>query len=383
MAGCENALSTIQAETICDRWMRKMHPTTRVLLSSPGVVTRNPKGKRTSTTESGVIMRQSVKIVDLIVILLAFLAGTGRAWSQNPPASGPAASQQTASVSPASVGKDEAQQKMPTVPVIGAGDLLKVSVLGAPDSDQEVRVDAKGNIFLNFIGAVSVAGQSTEQAQSEIAKKYVAGGFYTNPQVSVFAKEYVTQGVSVLGEVQRPGVYPVMGARSLFDVLSLAGGTTPKAGKLISITHRETPQSPTTVSLSNDSAESIRSNVAIYPGDTIMVSKAGMVYVSGDVHRPSAVAMDNTSMTVLQALAVAEGVNPTAALNSARLIRTTSKGHEEIPLRLKDMLSSKSPDVRLQAEDIIFVPNSAAKTATRRTLDAIIQTATGLAVYGR
>ena len=188
---------------------------------------------------------------------------------------------------PASVGKDAALQKMPTVPVIGAGDLLKVSVLGAPDSDQEVRVDAKGNIFLNFIGAVAVAGQTTEQAQAEIAKKYVAGGFFTNPQVSVFAKEYVTQGVSVLGEVQRPGVYPVLGARSLFDVLSLAGGTTPKAGKLISITHRETPQSPTTVSLSNDSAESVRSNVDIYPGDTIMVSKAGMVYVVGDVHRPS------------------------------------------------------------------------------------------------
>ena len=92
--------------------------------------------------------------------------------------------------------------------------------------------------------------------------------------------------------------------------------------------------------------------------------------------------MDNGSMTVLQAIAMAEGVNPTAALNNARLIRTTSKGREEIPLRLKDMLSSKSPDVHLQAEDIIFVPNSAAKTATRRTLDAIIQTATGLAVYG-
>ncbi len=328
-------------------------------------------------------MRQSVKILDLIVILLAFFifAGSGRAWSQNTPSS-PAVSEQTPVASTASVGRDETLQKIPTVPVIGAGDLLKVSVLGAPDSDQEVRVDAKGNIFLNLIGAVAVAGQTTEQAQSEIAKKYVAGGFYTNPQVSVFAKEYVTQGVSVLGEVQRPGVYPVMGARSLFDVLSLAGGTTPKAGKLISITHRETPQSPTTVSLSNDSAESIRSNVAIYPGDTIMVSKAGMVYVSGDVHRPSAVPMDNTSMTVLQAIAVAEGANPTAALNNARLIRTTSKGREEIPLRLKDMLSSKSPDVHLQAEDIIFVPSSAAKSATRRTLDAIIQTATGLAVYG-
>lgn len=351
---------------------------------------RNRSGERTSTRELGVIMRQSEKIRDLIVmvLLLAFFipAGSRRAWSQSMPASpGQTPSQPTAaSAAPLASASQpaEALPKTPTVPVIGAGDLLRVSVLGAPDSDQEVRVDSKGNIFLNFIGVVSVAGQTTEEAQSEIAKKYVAGGFYTNPQVSVFAKEYVTQGVSVLGEVQRPGVYSVLGARSLFDVLSLAGGTTQKAGKLISITHRETPQSPTTVSLSNDSAESIRSNVAIYPGDTIVVSKAGMVYVSGDVHRPSAVAMDNSSMTVLQAIAVAEGVNPNASLNNARLIRTTPNGRQEIPLRLKDMLESKSPDVRLQAEDIIFVPNSAAKTATRRTLDAIIQTATGLAIYG-
>jgi len=334
-------------------------------------------------------MRQSVKIRDLIVmvLLLAFFnpAGNRRAWSQSMPASpSQAPSEQTAAATPPASASETPipMQKAPTVPVIGAGDLLKVSVLGAPDSDQEVRVDAKGNIFLNFIGAVPVAGQTTEQAQSEIAKKYVAGGFFTNPQVSVFAKEYVTQGVSVLGEVQRPGVYPVLGARSLFDVLSLAGGTTQKAGKLISITHRDTPQSPTTVSMSNDSAESIRSNVAIYPGDTIVVSKAGMVYVSGDVKRPSAVAMDNSTMTVLQALAMAEGVNPNASLNNSRLIRTTSNGRQEIPLRLKDMLASKSPDVQLQAEDIIFVPNSAAKTATRRTLDAIIQTATGLAIYG-
>ena len=92
--------------------------------------------------------------------------------------------------------------------------------------------------------------------------------------------------------------------------------------------------------------------------------------------------MDNSTMTVLQALAMAEGVNPNASLNNSRLIRTTSNGRQEIPLRLKDMLTSKSPDVQLQAEDIIFVPNSAAKTATRRTLDAIIQTATGLAIYG-
>jgi polysaccharide export outer membrane protein len=335
-------------------------------------------------------MGHSPKIYSLIVVVLFlgyFLSAGGQQARSQIQAPSPATAQSeqpTASHSAAAIPSAAAAplQKNPSVPVIGAGDLLKVSVLGAPDSDQEVRVDASGNISLNFIGAVPVAGQTTEQAQAAIAKKYVAGGFFTDPQVSVFAKEYVTQGVSVMGEVQKPGIYPVLGERSLFDVLSLAGGTTPKAGKLISITHRDTPQTPTTVSLSNDSTESIRSNIPIYPGDTIVVSKAGLVYVSGDVHKPSAVPMDNTSMTVLQALAVAEGVNPTANLNKARLIRTTPNGPQEIPLALKDMLASKIPDVHLQSEDIIFVPNSAAKSATRRTVDAIVQAATGLAIYG-
>jgi len=335
-------------------------------------------------------MENSPKIYDLIILVLLlvyFLSAGGQQARSQTRAASPATTrseQPTAPDNAPAIPIEAAApgQRNPSVPVIGAGDLLKVSVLGAPDSDQEVRVDAAGNISLNLIGAVPVAGQTTEQAQAAIAKKYVAGGFFTDPQVSVFAKEYVTQGVSVMGEVQKPGVYPVLGARSLFDVLSLAGGTTPKAGKLISITHRDTPQNPTTVSLSNDSTESIRSNIAIYPGDTIVVSKAGLVYVSGDVHKPSAVPMDNTSMTVLQALAVAEGVNPTANLNKARLIRATPNGPQEIPLALKDMLASKVPDVHLQSEDIIFVPNSAAKSATRRTVDAIVQAATGLAIYG-
>ncbi len=266
--------------------------------------------------------------------------------------------------------------------MIGAGDLLKVSILGAPESDQEVRVSADGNAFFNFIGAIHVAGLTTEQAQATIAKALVAGGFYTQPQVSVFEKEYATQGVSVLGEVWKPGVYPLLGSRTLFDVLSLAGGTTPKAGRLVSITHRDNPQLPVNVSLSNDIAKSARSNVDIYPGDIVLVSKAGIVYIVGDVHKPSGVAMENGSMTVLQAIAMAEGANPTAKLNNAKLIRTTPSGREELPLPLKDMLSSKSPDIHLQAEDIIFVPSSAAKSAGRRSLEAIVQAATGVAIYG-
>jgi polysaccharide export outer membrane protein len=347
------------------------------------------------TAGRGVIMHQVSKKIRvpffiLLVAVLFVLAGTSDARSQN--TSSPAKSQEdqqaiaAANMAAASTTPTDTVSARPSNPnalLIGNGDLLKVSVLGAPESDQDVRVGADGNIFLNFVGAVHVSGLNIEQAQSTIAKKLVAGGFFRDPQVSVFAKEYATQGVSVLGEVLKPGVYPLLGSRSLFDVLSLAGGTTPKAGRLVSIAHRDTPQKPTTVAMSNDAAESSKSNIEIFPGDTVVVSKAGIVYVVGDVKKPSGVPMENGSMTVLQAVAMAEGPNPTAAMNRCKVIRKMPGGvPQETPLDLKKMLSSKLPDVNLQAEDILFIPSSAAKNASRRTMETIINTATGMLVYG-
>jgi polysaccharide export outer membrane protein len=351
---------------------------------------------RNKTAGLGVIMQQAIKkirvpfFIFLAAVLFA-LAGSPDARSQTTPSAAKsqvdqqavaAANLAAASTTPAP-DTVAPRQANPNALLIGNGDLLKVAVLGAPESDQEVRVGADGNIFLNFVGAVHVSGLNIEQAQSTIAKKLIGGGFFRDPQVSVFAKEYATQGVSVLGEVLKPGVYPLLGSRSLFDVLSLAGGTTPKAGRLVSIAHRDTPQKPTTVAMSNDAAESAKSNIEIFPGDTVVVSKAGVVYVVGDVKKPSGVPMENGSMTVLQAVAMAEGPNPTAAMNRAKVIRKMPGGvPQETPLDLKKMLSSKIPDVNLQAEDILFIPSSAAKNASRRTMETIINTATGMLVYG-
>ncbi|MGC2186539.1 MAG: polysaccharide biosynthesis/export family protein [Terriglobales bacterium] len=329
-------------------------------------------------------MRQSETMLGLgftLVLLACFdFATAPEGWSQSAPSA--TGVTQPGATSDSAAPSDETTSS-PSELTIGGGDLLKVSVLGAAESDQEVRVDQTGSASLNFIGAVHLGGLTPTAAQTLIAKKLEEGGFYNHPQVSVFTKEYATQGISVLGEVQKPGVYPVLGSRRLFDVLAMAGGTSQKAGQIVSVTRRDHPEAPRSLILSNNPTESAKSNIEVFAGDTITVSRAGVVYVVGDVKRPSGVTMDNgTDMTVLQAIAVAEGTNPTAALNNAKLIRKTPHGPQETPLPLKDMLQSKAPDVRLQAEDIIFVPNSAAKTATRRTLEAIIQTATGLAIYG-
>lgn len=266
---------------------------------------------------------------------------------------------------------------------IGVGDLLEMRVFGVPDLTDQVRIGADGNISLPLVGTVHVEGLSIDQAQKTIEARLRDGGFVRDPHVTISVKEFVTQGISVMGEVVRPGVYPLLGARRLFDALSSAGGTTQKAGKLVTITRRDNPKEPILVALSSDPNISSQSNVDVYPGDTIVVSKAGIVYVVGDVGRPSGFVMENNeSLTVLQAIALAQGLGKTAAVNSAKIIRKTSDGRTEIPVALKKILEAKAgyPDIPMQAEDILFVPTSAGKSAARRTMEAIIQISTGVAI---
>lgn len=264
---------------------------------------------------------------------------------------------------------------------VSSGDLLTVSVTGAPEYRYDVRVNSHGDTSLPMVGNIRLAGLSTFQAEDTIAKSLKKNGFFNEPEVQVFVKEYAASGISVLGEVQKPGIYPLPGHRTLLDAISAAGGTGPKAGKTVSITHRDQPDSNETLQLVHEDKGTMTNRI-IYPGDTIVVSKAGMVYVVGDVKEPTGIIMENPHLTILQAVAMAHGTNSTAALGSAKLIRkATSNAPQEIPIPLNTILAAKAPDLELQPDDIVFVPNSLAKSATRRGLEAILQTATGLAVY--
>jgi len=148
------------------------------------------------------------------------------------------------------------------------------------------------------------------------------------------------------------------------------------------ITRRNNPQQTVQVPLVTGTQESMKNNVPVEPGDTIMVSKAGVVYVVGDVRQPGGFIMENgNDITVLKAIALAQGTNPNAALNSARLIRKTPEGPKDVPLPLKQILAVKAPDVPLQADDVVFVPGSAGKSAAKRGAEAILQMATGIAIW--
>jgi len=267
---------------------------------------------------------------------------------------------------------------------IASGDLLEIRLFetdfscGIEKTGCEVRVSGSGDVVLPLIGSARVAGLTVAQAEQVIAARLSEGGFFNNPQVTVLQKEYASQGISVLGEVQKPGTYPLLGSHTLLQAISAAGGTTQKAGNDVVIIRGDRPNEPQHADLS-----SLTGGSPLMSGDTVVVSKAGIVYVVGDVRQPSGIAMERSGLTILKAIAMAQGTNPTASLKDARLMRSTPQGRQEIFISIRKILSNKAPDLELQPEDILFIPNSLAKSATRRSLEAILQTATGVAVYAR
>jgi len=258
---------------------------------------------------------------------------------------------------------------------LGAGDLVEVSVYNVPELTSKARIGSSGDIYLPLIDYAHVAGLTTDEAQELIEKKLSDGGFVKNPHVTIFVDEYALQGASVLGEIVRPGVYPVMGQPRLFDVLSAAGGVTEKAGNSATITHRNQQQKPVTIALSKNLADIPQSNVKIYPGDTIVIRRADIVYVVGDVARPSGLLIDRGTLTVLQAIALAGGTTRTSRPNATRIIHKGPDGITEKHVELKKILEAKIPDVPLNPDDILFVPSSSIKLALQDNAGIAMQVA--------
>jgi polysaccharide export outer membrane protein len=185
----------------------------------------------------------------------------------------------------------------------------------------------------------------------------------------------------VLGEVKSPNIYPAFGAHNLMDYISLAGGLTPLAGTNITITRAAHPNDPEHVNISTSAAPKPLNNPEILPGDSIFVEKTGLIYVIGEVGRPGGFPMDHDDhLTILQALALAQGTTYTAKKGSTKILRTTPQGHEEIPVDLKKILASKAADAPLQDNDILFVPSSAGR-ATLKNMESLLPIAASATIY--
>jgi polysaccharide export outer membrane protein len=186
----------------------------------------------------------------------------------------------------------------------------------------------------------------------------------------------------VLGQVAKPGTYAITTPRTLLDVLAMAGGLTAIADRHIMVERAAgAKQREEEVFLSNRPGDELMANVTIEPGDTILIPKAGIVYVLGDVGRPGGYTMQNESrMTVLQAIALAAGVNRTANEKQARVMHHVNGQYEEEALPLRAMQRGEVPDELLQANDVVYVPFSFAKNIVMGS-SAIMASASAALIY--
>jgi polysaccharide export outer membrane protein len=326
-------------------------------------------------------------------LIASFLLGAAAAQQSANPSGTPSitpaevqagqATPQAATSAPDAIKTDDATKEnsdQSTVVKMGVGDLIEINVYNVPELTSKVRVSNAGDVYLPLIDYVHLEGLTQEEAQSLIEKRLSDGGFVRNPHVTIFVDEASSQGVVVIGEVMKAGIYSDVADHKLYEVISQAGGFSQNASRKIAII-RKGHSEPIRVDLPRNLADDLTANIEIMPGDTITVPKAPIIYVVGDVARPSGLLVDNGTMTVLQALALAGGTNKTAKLGGARLIRKGPTGMTETKIEIKKMLEAKAPDVTLQADDILFVPVSGGRVLVGRTFEVAMAAATAATVY--
>jgi polysaccharide export outer membrane protein len=268
--------------------------------------------------------------------------------------------------------------------LIAPGDLLHIQVADTPEMDEDARVTDQGMVPIVGIGDVKVAGLTPGDAARVVHDRLIDSHYLNHPQVSINVEEFATLQVSVIGEVKASGAYPIATPRPILDVLALAGGLTPEANRHILIERKGDQQHPLDYYVSNNGAQAIAQQVMVNPGDTIVVSRAGIVYILGDVNRPGGYVMSNneSQLTLLQGLALAGGVTRAAKQGHAHLIRKKpGGGFTDTELSVGDIQKGKQPDLALLPGDVLYLPFSFARNLATTGAATIAGSAASAAVY--
>jgi polysaccharide export outer membrane protein len=286
--------------------------------------------------------------------------------------------------------------------VLGPDDEIVIHALDAPEvSEKPILIGTNGNITLPFIGRVKAAGLSVEQLEAELnaqLRQYVK-----DPQISITVAEFRSQPVSVFGAVTKPAVIQLRGRKTLYEVLSLAGGPRDEtAGSSITLTRRrengEIPLPGATVDPTGQfsvvelnvaeilGGKNPAANIEIKPNDVISVSEASsnMIYVVGDVQRAGGFTLGGRrSVSVLMALSLAGGLGRTAKPDKARIIRNVpgEPKPREVAVNLKQILNGKAEDIGLRPQDVLVVPTSSRKVFTTYSVPATVAAAAYAAIY--
>lgn len=283
--------------------------------------------------------------------------------------------------------------------VLGPDDQITIHALLVPEiAEKAIRIESDGWINLPLAGRVKAGGLTPSQLEQAIVERLKV--YVEQPQVSIDITEMKSQPVSVLGAVKNPGVHQLRGPKALVDVLALAGGVEADAGYSVRIARRVQAGVPPLPNAQPDATgeyvvtevgledvmdgRRLASTLAIQPHDVITVPRARLIYAIGEVKKPGGfVLREKQTVSVLQVLALAEGLSRTAGAGNARVLRNNPAGgrREEIPVNLNRLMAGKGEDVSLQPDDILFVPNSLAKSGFVRAMEAAIQVGTGMAIW--
>lgn len=285
---------------------------------------------------------------------------------------------------------------------LGPEDQLTIHVVDLSDiSDKPVRIDPNGYLELPLLGRVRAAGLTVESLRDVLAQR--AARYIESPQITINVTEYRSRPVSILGEVNSPGLHLLQGPTRLVNVISLAGGLKSDAGEKLTLT-RERKQGilplpgahadPTgEYSISSVRLNSLidgsnpASNIEVRANDIISVSRADMVYVVGEVKKAGGILLrSDDAITLTQALSLAEGTGPDAAPRKARILRAVNgkaSNKDTVPVNLSAVMSGKAPDLELHPNDVLFIPDNVPASAMKRATEAAIQMATGVMIYRR
>lgn len=308
----------------------------------------------------------------------SFFQGTARAAGQ---ASGPAA-------------RDTLSEYL-----LGSQDQLVIRVADLDETpNAPLRIDPSGNIDLPLIGPVHAAGLTVSELRAQLTEKFRK--YVHEPLVTVTVADFHSQPVTVVGAVKSPGVHQIEGPKRLLEILSMAGGLSDDAGSKVTITRELTsgplplPETRTDVGGRFTVAEidmttlmastSPSKNIIIRPNDVVSVSRAEVVYVVGEVKKPGGYTLrSHATVSVLEALGMAEGLEKTASPKNARIMRVVGDGKNRAEIRadISMMMDGKSPDMSLQANDILVIPNNVPRAVALRGMEAAIQMATGVLIY--
>jgi len=246
---------------------------------------------------------------------------------------------------------------------LAPNDVITVHLYGAQDYAPVAKVSLDGSIQLPLIGTVRMEGLTIHEAERLIAERLVTAGMYRNPQISIQLTESPNQIATVTGELH--GVVPVIGQRRLFDVLAAAGGLPPTASHIITIQRAGVAQ-PIVIDLGTDPSQSEKANVPIFPRDTIVVARTGVIYVLGAFKTQGAIPLQqNSPLTLMQVAALSGGPGFEGKYTDMRLIRTMGLERKVVKVDIKRVMNGKDPDPVLQTDDIVFLPSEPWKAAIK------------------